>query len=172
MKILVLNGSPRKNGNTAKLVNAFKTGAEKSGNEVVVMNVGTMNIKGCLACEYCHTKGEGSCIQKDDMQQVYPELASADMIVFASPVHYMGFSGQMECALSRFYAPLMPAKAKKFAMILSSGSPNDYTGIEGPYEGIVSFFEGESLGIAEVYGENNSDEKMFAKLMAFGESIK
>ena len=101
MKILVLNGSPRPKGNTAAMVNAFKTGAEKNGNEVVVMNIGTMNIKGCVACEYCHTKGAGACIQKDDMQNVYPEIASADVIIFASPVYYFGFSGQMETALSK-----------------------------------------------------------------------
>ena len=65
MKILVLNGSPRKNGNTAALVEAFKEGAESAGNEVKVWNVGTMKIAGCLGCEYCHTKGAGQCVHNE-----------------------------------------------------------------------------------------------------------
>ena len=56
MKILVLNGSPRPNGNTAKMVGVFHEVAEKNGHEVVCFNVCKMNIKGCLACEYCHGK--------------------------------------------------------------------------------------------------------------------
>ena len=45
-----------------------------------------MNVKGCLGCEYCHNKGEGKCVQQDDMQRLYPEFFSADMVVFASPI--------------------------------------------------------------------------------------
>ena len=69
MKILVLNGSPHTKGNTTALVDAFTKGAESAGHEVVVCPVGTMNIKACLACEYCHNKGEGKCVQKDDMEK-------------------------------------------------------------------------------------------------------
>ena len=72
MKILVLSGSPRKTGKTAQMVKAFKEGAESAGHEVVVHDVGHMKIGGCLACEYCHTKGEGKCVQKDDMEKVMP----------------------------------------------------------------------------------------------------
>lgn len=56
MKILILNGSPRPEGNTAAMVGAYKAGAESAGHSVTVYNVCRMNIKGCLACEYCHTK--------------------------------------------------------------------------------------------------------------------
>ena len=94
MKILVLNGSPRPNGNTAALVSAFVEGAKENGHEVTVVPVCQKKIAGCLACEYCHTKGEGRCIQQDDMQEVYPVLAEAEMIVLASPVYYHSFTGQ------------------------------------------------------------------------------
>ena len=73
MKITVLAGSPR-NVNTTAMVEAFKEGAEGAGHEVTVLNVGKMKIAGCLACEYCHTKGDGECVQKDDMTKVYPAL--------------------------------------------------------------------------------------------------
>ncbi|MDD3240827.1 MAG: NAD(P)H-dependent oxidoreductase [Lachnospira sp.] len=73
MKILVLNGSPRPNGNTAKMVDAFRQGAESVGSEVVVVEVCKKNISGCVACEYCHTKGGGQCIQRN--------LKKADMFL-------------------------------------------------------------------------------------------
>ena len=68
MKILVLNGSPRANGNTAGMVKTFQQAAEEHGHQVTVFNVCKMNIKGCLACEYCHGKGHGQCVRKDDMR--------------------------------------------------------------------------------------------------------
>ena len=96
MNILVLNGSPRPNGNTAQMINAFREGAVASGNKVDVINVCRKKIAGCLACEYCHTKGGGQCVQKDDMQEVYDLLKDAEMLVLASPVYYHGLSGQLK----------------------------------------------------------------------------
>lgn len=86
MKIAILNGSPRKE-NTAAMVDAFKAGAEEAGNEVCVLHVGKMKIGGCLGCEYCHGKGEGQCVQKDDMGQDIDACKWADMLAFASPMH-------------------------------------------------------------------------------------
>ena len=171
MKIVVLSGSPRKGGNSAALVSAFQKGAEAAGHEVVVCPVGTMDIHGCLGCEYCHTKGEGACVQKDDMQKVYPELNSADMVVLASAVHYFGFTGQMQCALSRFYAGMKPAKATKYGLILSSGSPNVYAAIETQYKSILALCGGEDAGIVEVCGEDNKTEAALAKAEEFGRSL-
>lgn len=62
MKILVLNGSPRPNGNMEAMVEAFAEGAKENGHEIIVVPVCQKKIAGCLACEYCHTKGEGRCI--------------------------------------------------------------------------------------------------------------
>ena len=171
MKILVLNGSPHANGNTKALIEAFAKGAQSAGHEVVECPIGTMKINGCLGCNWCHTKGEGQCVQKDDMQNVYPELASAEMIVLASPVHYFGFSGQLQSAVTRFYAPFKPA-ATKYAMILSSHSPNVYAGLEAQYKTMVGFFEAEDLGIKEVNGDDQKTDAILADLEAFGASIK
>ncbi len=87
MKIAVLNGSP-KVGNTAAMVDAFTKGAREAGHEVEILHVGRMKINGCLACEYCHGKGEGKCVQKDDMEKVMPAYKEADMVVFASPIDF------------------------------------------------------------------------------------
>lgn len=92
MKILILNGSPRPQGNTAAMVAAYAEGAREAGHEVNAIDVCKLKIGGCLACEYCHTKGDGRCVQKDDMQEIYPLLEEAEMIVLASPVFYHSFN--------------------------------------------------------------------------------
>ena len=113
MKILVLSGSPRPSGNTAAMVAAFSDGAREAGHDVTVVEVCKKKIAGCLACEYCHTKGEGRCIQQDDMQEIYPVLEEAEMIVLASPVYYHSFTGQLQCAINRIYALDKPKNLKK-----------------------------------------------------------
>ena len=123
MNILVLNGSPRPQGETANMVSAFKNAAEKAGHEVRVIEVCRLNIRGCLACEYCHGKGRGVCAQKDDMRQIYDALPETDMLVLASPIYYHNISGQLKCVIDRFYAALFPEKpetASRFLRIFSS----------------------------------------------------
>ena len=122
MKILVLNGSPRPNGNTAAMVEAFAEGAKENGHEIIVVPVCQKKIAGCLACEYCHTKGEGRCIQQDDMQKVYPVLSEAEMIVLSSPVYYYCLTGPLECAINRIYALVKAANLKTAALIVGCGS--------------------------------------------------
>ena len=151
MKILVLNGSPRPNGNTAGMVKTFQQTAEEHGHEVKVVHVCRMDIHGCLACEYCHGKGKGQCIQKDDMQAVYAELRDTEMLVLASPIYYHGISGQLKCAVDRFYAalyPKAPVSLKKVAMFLSSGDDHMYDGAEFSYDGdFLGYLGLEGMGI-------------------------
>ena len=170
MKIAVLNGSPRPKGNTAALIDAFKAGAESAVHQVSVLQVGTMKIGGCKGCEYCHTKGGGACVQKDDMAEVYPALAEAEMLVLASPVYYFGLTGQLQSVVSRFYAVMSPA-AKKWALLLTSGSPNVYGAIEAQYRGILNFIQAEDLGVFEYDGKKAGTEEAFAEVRAFGASL-
>ena len=121
MKIAILNGSPRKQ-NTEAMVNAFAEGAREAGHEVEILHVGKMKIAGCLGCEYCHGKGEGKCVQKDDMEKVLPAYLDSDMIVFASPLYYATLTAQLEAAIQRVYCIGKPAKATKAALLLSSAS--------------------------------------------------
>lgn len=170
MKIVVLNGSPRPKGNTAALIAAFREGAESAGHQVSVLQVGTMNIGGCKGCEYCHTKGGGACIQKDDMAQVYPALAESEMLLLASPVYYHGLTGQLQSVISRFYAVMAPA-AKKWALLLTSGSPNVYAAIETQYKGILGFIQAQDMGIFEYDGKQVGTEAALAEIKAFGASL-
>ena len=166
MKILILAGSPRKNGNSYKLVEAFKEGAAK--HDITVVPVGNMKINGCLACEYCHTQGNGKCIQNDDMQQIHSLLAEAEMIVLASPVYYWGLSGQLQSCLTRWYAPHRPAKASKYAVLLANGSECVYDGIEAQMKACLPYCGGEILGIIKTSMEKNNLQEACAAAKALG----
>lgn len=158
MKILVLNGSPRPNGNTAGMVKTFQQAAVEHGHQVKVFNVCKMNIKGCLACEYCHGKGHGQCVQKDDMQEIYAELSDTEMLVLAAPIYYHGTSGQLKCVIDRFYSalyPTAPAVLKKVAMFLSSGDDNMYDGAKFSYDGdFLGYLGLEGMGIFTNHDRN------------------
>ena len=175
MKILVLNGSPRTNGNTSKMVAAFSEGAKEKGHQVDVIDVCKKKIGGCLACEYCHTQRVGKCIQKDDMQEVYAVLKDAEMLVIASPIYYHGISGQLKCVIDRFYSAAYPAKPpylKKVAMILSSGDSDMYDGAMFSYKGdFLGYLRLQNMGVFTAYGFENGSAKKLKELKEFGRSL-
>jgi multimeric flavodoxin WrbA len=170
MKILILQASPRANGNTAWMAEEYKKAAEAAGHEVTLVNVSRKKIAGCLACEYCHGKGNGRCIQDDDMQAIYPRLEEAEMVLLASPVYSWSFSGQMQSCITRFYAPGAPA-ARKYALLLSSGSPGVYDAVISQYKAILGFIGARDLGIKVFNGENQKTEANLAEMRAFGASL-
>lgn len=173
MNILILNGSPRPNGNTSAMVATFTDGAEQSGHKVSVVNVCQKKIAGCLACEYCHTLGNGVCIQKDDMQEVYPLLEDAEMLVLASPVYYHSFTGQLQCAINRIYALDKPRNLKKAALILSSESDHVYCGAIYEYQNsFLNYLKLEDMGIFSAYGKQNKSEEKLNELREFGKTLK
>ena len=170
MNVVILNGSPHPNGHTANLVNSFKIGAINAGHNVEVLQVGTMKICGCVGCEFCHTQGNGTCAIKDDMQKVYTALNTADVIVFASAVYYWGLTGQLQSTLSRFYSIGTP-KAKTFALLLTSHSPNVYDAIISQYNDVVSYFGAKSVGIVTAFGEQRQDAKKHTEALNLGKSL-
>lgn len=170
MKITILNGSPRKE-NTYAMVEAFKEGAEAAGHEVEVLHVGKMKIAGCLACEYCHGKGEGKCVQRDDMDTVIEAYKACDMVVFASPIYYFGMTAQMMAAIQRVYCIGKPAAAKA-ALMLSSASPNPFDGAIGTYKGICAFTGMEDAGVFTAAGEENKSEAKLAEIREFAKNLK
>lgn len=103
-KIIVLNGSPRKNGNTSALVKAFREGAESAGHSVTEFWLGGMKINGCRGCCAGGKNPESPCVQKDDMEKIYPAYKEADVVVLASPLYYWTISGQLKCAFDRLFA--------------------------------------------------------------------
>lgn len=171
MKILILNGSPTPDGNTAALVNAFKEGAESKGHEVTVVPVAHKKVNGCLSCNYCHNQGKGQCVQKDDMQEIYPLLQDADMITFASPIYYFTMSAQLEAVIQRFYAINHPAKAKYSALLLSSYSPGVYTASIAQYKDMIGYVGMTDKGIVTADNSTNKTPEKLAEAKALGASL-
>lgn len=175
MNILVLNGSPRPQGNTAAMVEAFAEGAREKGHTVHIVPVCQKKIAGCLACEYCHQKESGherQCVQKDDMQEIYPLLDEAEMIVLASPIYYHGFTGQLQCAINRIYALDKPRNLKKAALIMSSGSDHVYSGAIFEYQNsFLQYLHLEDMGMFSAYGKQNNSPDKLNELREFGRSL-
>ncbi len=147
MNILILQGSPRANGNTAWMADEYKKAAEAAGHLVTLVNVSKKKIAGCLACEYCHGKGNGSCIQQDDMQEIYPLMADAEVLVLAAPIYYFTLCAQIQASIQRMYCVNAPAKVKKMALLMSSYSPGVYDGAKAEYRDICNYWKVEDSGI-------------------------
>ena len=102
MKIVVLTGSPRKNGNSAYLAEQFIKGAEEKGHDVFRFDCAFKQVEPCRACNRCGM--DGPCVFNDDFQELRSHLIDADMVVFATPMYYFGISAQMKRVIDRFYA--------------------------------------------------------------------
>ena len=87
--ILVIQGVGRAKGNTARLVESFKAGAEESGHSVEVVSLLRNEVKGCLGCNAC--RYGKPCVQKDAFHDLVPKIKAADCIVFASPLYFWTF---------------------------------------------------------------------------------
>lgn len=112
-EILVLAGSPRINGNSDMLADAFIEGAKKAGHSVTKIYVAAHKVNGCLGCNKCWSDGT-HCIQKDDMVKLYPAFEKATVLVFATPLYYYSWSAQLKCVLDRTFTYASPDR--KFAM--------------------------------------------------------
>lgn len=169
MKILVLNGSPRVNGATKQMINAFVE-ASPNTNQIEVVDVAKMNIHGCLACEYCHTRGNGTCIQKDDMQEIYNKMKDADTLILAAPIYYHGLSAQLKAVIDRFYSIVYPrnnTNIKNVAMFIASGDSHMETGAKFSYEGDFTGYLGlRGLGIY-----TNHDKDYLNKIRDLAKSL-
>ena len=164
MNILILQGSPRANGNTAWMAEEYKIAAEAAGHQVTLVNVAKKKIAGCLACEYCHNKGNGACIQKDDMQELYPLMAEAEVLVLAAPIYYFTLCAQIQAPIQRLYCTTKPAKVKKMALLMSSYSPDVYDGATAEFRDICNYWGVEDSGIVTAKIDEQKTEEVKQKI--------
>ncbi len=102
--VVILLGSPRKNGNSAALASRIGKAAEEAGARVESFFIHGMDIKPCRACWSCQEPDSKGCIVKDDMQDLYTRLAGADAWVIATPVHWFNMSTQTKLWMDRCFA--------------------------------------------------------------------
>ena len=101
MNVLMINGSPRGNGNTAIALREMKNVFAQEGIEVTELNVGAKAIRGCIACNKCAELGK--CVFDDAVNEAAPLLAKADGVVVASPVYYASANGNLISFLDRLF---------------------------------------------------------------------
>lgn len=104
-KLIAINGSPRKNWNTAELLKQAMQGAQDAGAETELVNLYSLNFKGCTSCFACKLKSRphGSCAMKDDLSPVLERVKEADAVVFGSPIYFMNLSAGMIAFIERLF---------------------------------------------------------------------
>jgi multimeric flavodoxin WrbA len=104
MKVIAFNGGPRKNWNTAMLLEKALEGAKSQGAETELIHLYDLNYKGCISCFACKTKGGksyGKCAVTDDLKPVFRKIEEADTLIFASPIYLGNVTGEMRSFLER-----------------------------------------------------------------------
>ena len=102
MKVVGINGSARKDGNTSILIRKVFDELDAEGIETRLVNLGPQSVNGCLACMKCFENKDGHCVQdKDALNEWLDEMAIADGIILGTPVYFANISGQIKCFLDR-----------------------------------------------------------------------
>lgn len=119
MKVLILNGSPRANGCTARALKEVSDTLRKEGIETETVVVGNQDIRGCISCGSCHT--QGICVFDDLVNELASKLKEADGLLVGTPVYYAGVNGTLKALLDRlFYSGRYDKTMKVGAAVLSS----------------------------------------------------
>ena len=140
MKILVITGSPRKNGNSATLADHFIKGAKEAGHEVVRFDAAFKKVHPCVACNSCGMNGP--CVFKDDFEFVREHIIGADCVVFATPMYYFGISAQLKAVIDRFYAINGSIHVPKKAVLLmtyANTAASEAVPIKSHYEVLLKY---------------------------------
>lgn len=149
MKIVVLQGSPNKNGSTHLLERSFSEGAESAGHSVETVDVAHADIHPCIGCVQCGY--EGPCVQKDDVSVIRQKLLNADMVVFATPLYYYGMSAQLKMLVDRFCAfnSNLTKKRMKSALLAVVWNSDGWTfeALQAHYKTLVRYLDFQDEGM-------------------------
>lgn len=129
-KVLVLLGSPRKNGNSALLAEKIAQGAQSQGAEVKTVFLHGLELEPCKSCYACQVPGSKGCSIDDEMQKLFPDMLAADAWVIASPVYWFTMSAQTKIWMDRCFAfPAYaedPFSGKRIAIAMSYGGEDPF----------------------------------------------
>ena len=147
MKIFVLTGSPRKNGNSNTLAEYFIKGAEEKGHKVLRFDSAFKKVHPCLGCNKCSM--DGDCIFQDDFNFVRDNIVDSDVVVFATPMYYFGISSQLKTVIDRFYSINGKIHIPKKAILLmtyANNSKYDESPIKTHYEVLLNYLGWKDIG--------------------------
>ena len=150
MKIVMLTGSPHRQGTSALLADEFIAGASSKGHTVIRFDTAFEKVGPCRACYYCE-QHNGECIQKDAMQKILPEVLSADMLVLVTPLYYYNMTAQLKTVIDRMMPrrKALRAHRMKTAMLVTCGSNTDWNmdAIMAQYKVLQKYLPWEDQGV-------------------------
>ncbi len=160
MKLVSINGSPRKNWNTHKLLMEAERGAKEAGATTEIIHLFDLKYTDCISCFACKLKGnktEGVCAVRDDLKPVMERIAEADRVIIGSPVYYGNLTGQALSFINRLLFPVMHyeidpltgkpekvlKKEKKCGLIVTMNASEGYlhSGLENTLESVARCIE-------------------------------
>ena len=154
MKIVVLEGSPNKNGSSHLLADCFRQGAEEAGHSVEIVDTAHADIRPCTGCIRCGY--EGPCVQKDDVETIREKILAAEMLVFVTPLYYYGMSAQLKTMIDRFCAfnRSIQRSHMKSALLAVAWNGDDWTfeALEAHYKALVRYLNLTDRGMVLGYG--------------------
>lgn len=174
-KIVILKASPRKNGNSNALADAFAEEAKKGGASITEYNVTNMRIGGCRGCYGCMKRGV--CVFRDDFEKVTENLCDADGIVIASPVYWYTFPAQIKAVIDRWFSLYAAGKdfsGKKTALLCccEEETKETFTGIRFSFEKTMTLLNAGIVGevlipkVSDVGEIKNTDGEEQARELA------
>lgn len=131
-KIVVITGSPRKNGNSFAMTAAFIKAAEAKGHTVTRFDAAMMKVSGCRACETCYKTGK-ACSFDEDFNTMAPAILEADALIFTMPVYWYSIPAQIKAVIDHLYALVVGGKdiAGKECALIACCEENDMTVLDG-----------------------------------------
>ncbi len=139
MKVMLLNGSPRQDGNTATILNEIAGQLKKNGIESEIFNIGSAPVRGCIACGQCHAQGLGKCVFDDDVcNTLIAAMSECDALIVGSPVYYGTPSGQVLSVLQRMAysagAVMQGKPASAFTVCRRGGASAAFQTLQMPFQ--------------------------------------
>ena len=131
-KIVVITGSPRKNGNSFAMTDSFIKAAEAKGHTITRFDAALKNVGGCRACETCFSTGK-ACTFDDDFNTIAPAILEADVIVFTMPVYWYSIPAQIKGVIDRIFSMVVGGKdiAGKECALITCCEEEDMTVMDG-----------------------------------------
>ena len=179
MKVVLINGSPRKNGNTMRALQEVAGSLEKEGLETEIVWIGNKPVRGCAACYQCKTKDLGKCVFADDVaNSIIEKLKDADGIVIGSPTYYGQPTGallavwQRVCFAGTAYVKAKPAAS--VAICRRGGSTAAFQTMNMPFEMLNCPLIGSqywNVAFGRDEGESGKDEEGMQTMRTLGRNM-
>lgn len=161
-KIVVITGSPRKNGNSFAMTDAFIKAAEAKGHTVTRFDAAMKNVGGCHACETCFKTGK-ACSFDDDFNTIAPAILEADAVVFTMPVYWYSIPAQIKGVIDKLFSFVVGGKdiAGKECALITCCEEEDMSVMDGvriPIERSVALMKWHMVGEVLVPGVLNAGD--------------